>query len=50
MILKQLKPRQALNKAYLKLKPDRKKMNVLKIIYGKCRDNLQLNYTIQINN
>ncbi len=30
MILKQLKPRKALNKAYLKLKPDRKKIDVFK--------------------
>ena len=30
MILKQLKPRKALNKAYLKLKPDRKKIDILK--------------------
>ena len=28
MILKQLKPRKALNKAYLKLKPDREKIDV----------------------
>ena len=30
MILKQLKPRKALNKAYLKQKPDRKKLNIFK--------------------
>src|SRR5690554_3343386 len=30
MILKQLKPRKALNKAYLKLKPDRKKIDIFK--------------------
>ncbi len=30
MILKQLKPRKALNKAYLKLKPDRQKIDVFK--------------------
>ena len=30
MILKQLKPRKALNKAYLKLKPDREKIDVFK--------------------
>ena len=30
MILKQLKPRKALNKAYLKLKPDRQKIDIFK--------------------
>ena len=30
MILKQLKPRKALNKAYLKLKPDIKKIDIFK--------------------
>src|SRR5690554_3646844 len=40
MILKQLKPRKALNKAYLKLKPDRKKIDIFKANLIKLLDNI----------
>ena len=40
MILKQLKPRKALSKAYLKLKPDRKKIDTFKANLIELLDNI----------
>lgn len=40
MILKQLKPRKALNKAYLKQKPDRKKIDTFKANLIELFDNI----------
>ena len=40
MILKQLKPRKALNKAYLKLKPDREKIDIFKANLIKLLDTI----------